>query len=716
MNTRKQFNLNIIYKLIKQLNKINTRDKYGNTILIHCAKYASSKTYYILLEKLIELKADLNLQNQNGETALICAALYSNTTSSIEAVKLLLKSKADDTIVNTFGETAFHCAVMYSSYTSSIDTVKILMRKKTMNIPDFNQNTPLISSILFQDKSSFETTKLLVESRANLNHRDIYGNTALMYCSTSYDLLPIAKLLIKHNANVHIRNTMNDTALINACYYNNEKIIPYLLNKKANVNYPTFGHTPLIITTNISICKMLINAGANINAKDVDGIPLIIKEIQALNIPKIKLLIKHNVDLNNVDKFGQTGLFYSTNNKLSKYLIDSGLNPKIQDNNGNNVLMNNILNNKEFYFYIKYSDLNAQNNEGLTAYDILKMKNPYSKYLHHLNIHTGKTNCYNKKDKNEDIFSVREYSYKNQIYKIDTITIPKGTILFRGTLNVDDKCGIKSDNEYCSYKNLSLFFYFYPFYSEEYTKDKMNAYYTTETLVFVNLTCPSELTHSAKFDDNIFNSCDIIESKICKKYTGRKYDICFTKDFLKMNPDIMGYIGISRIDIAVNNNKYNDTPIPFYSTMWADAYNFGIPEIALYPTRERTFANKIMTKQECNKQRFNFKLLFSEVYPTDGTIPNKYIDSPFVKKLKSYLSPNAKQHITIYKPIMTFVMYEMLDDKKNCIPISYPIDAKLLTFQNDIYTNSGIHMKNKKFDKTLKNKIRRKYLKTRKIR
>lgn len=704
MNRR--FNLNRLHKIIKDTSKINLRDKYGNTPLIHCAKYASSKTYYKLLEELISLKADLNLQNQNGETALICAALYSNTSSSIEAVKLLLKSKADDTIVNTFGETAFHCAVMYSS----IETVKILMRKKTMNIADFNGNTSLMSSILFQDKSSFETTKLLVESRANLNDRDIYGNTALIYACKKYDLLPIAKLLIKHNANVHIRNNMNENALINACYYNNEKIIPYLLNKKANVNYPIFGYTPLIITTNISICKMLINAGANINAKDVDGIPLIIKEIKALNIPKIKLLIKHNVDLNNVDNFGRTCLFYSTNNKLSKYLIDAGLNPKLQDNNGNNVLMYNILENKDFYFYIKYSDLNVKNNEGLTAYDILKMKNPYSKYLPRLKTHTETNKCYNTTY--PDIFSVREYSS----YKIHIITIPKGTILFRGSDNTDDKCGIKMNNEYCLYKNLNLFFYFYPFYSEEYTKDKMNAYYTTEKLVFVNLTCPSELTHSSKFDDNIFNSCDIIEPNICKKYTGRSYDICFTNDFLKTNPDIMGYIGISRIDIAVNNNKYNDTPIPFYSTMWADKYNFGIPEIAMFPMRERSFANKIITKQECNKQWFNFKLLFSEEYPTYGTIPNKYIDSPFVKKLKSYLSPNAKQHITIYKPIMTFVMYEMLDDKKNCIPISYPIDAKLLTFQNDIYTNSGISVKNKKFDKTLKNKIRRKYLKTRKIR
>lgn len=702
MNRR--FNLNRLHKIIKDTSKINLRDKYGNTPLIHCAKYAHSETYYKLLEELISLKADLNLQNQNGETALICAALYSNTTSSIEAVKLLLKSKADDTIVNTFGETAFHCAVMYSS----IETVKILMRKKTMNIADFNGNTPLISSILFQ--SSFEITKLLVESKSNLNHRDIYGNTALIYACKTYGLLHVAKLLIKHNANVNIKNNMNDTPLTNACFFNNEKVIPYLIDKGANVNYPTFGNTPLMITNNVAICKMLINAGANINAKDESGCPLVIKEIQALNIPKIRLLIKHSVDLNNTDIYGRTGLFYSEYSKLSKYLIEAGLNPKIQDNNGNNVVMFNILKNKGFHFYIQYSDLNAKNNEGLTAYDLLKMKNPYSKYLSRLKIHTETSKCYNTTY--PDIFSVREYSS----YKIHIITIPKGTILFRGEENSDDKCGIKINNEYCSYKNLNLFFYFYPFYSEEYTTHTMNAYYTTETLVFVNLTCPSELTHSAKFDDNIFNSCDIIEPKICKKYTGRSYDICFTNDFLKANPDIMGYIGISRIDIAVNNNKYNDTPIPFYSTMWADKYHFGVPEIALFPMRERSFANKIITKQECNKQRFNFKLLFSEEYPRYGTIPDKYIDSPFVKKLKSYLSPYAKQHMTIYKPIMTFVMYEMLDDKKNCIPISYPIDAKLITFQNDIYTNSGISVKNKKFDKTLKNKIRRRYLKTRKIR
>jgi len=716
------FNLSIIQKLLHQeINLNNIRDKYGNTALIHCAKYAKSNSYYNLLEKLIELKLDINLQNQNGETALICASLYSNTTSSNEAVKRLLKAKSNLNLFNTYGETALHCAVMYCSSSSSIETVKLLLHSN-INQPDFNGNTPLISSIIFYNTtSSIEATKLLIDKKANLNHRDIYGNTALMYACSTYENYYIAKLLIEKKANVNIINDMNETALYLACYFSFERIIPILILAKADVNIHSNGMTPLMITKSYNIAKQLIQAKADVNSQDNQQLSILMLECMepVINIRKIKLLVENKMDLHLRDANGNTALFYCKNKKLAKYLIKSGLNPNLQNKNGNNILMYNIITNNEFVFYIKYVNLHTRNNAGLTAYDLLKMKNPYSKYLKKIETNIQTSKCYNQNhEKYKHLFSTIEYTDDKNTYIIHILTIPKGTVLFRAVEDeMTDYCGLNTDNKYCLHKNHNVFFYFYPFYSEEYVKnDKMNAYVITENIQLVNLTCPSVLTHTADFNENVIKPCNIVEPKLCKKYIGRSYDPCFTSEFLKRHPNIMGYIGISNIDEKVNDTKYKTTPISFYSTMWADHFRFGIPEIVLFPMKERPKREIYMTKKECMKHAFNYELLFSETYPVNGNIPMKYLKSDFVKRLKQYLSPNSKQHMTIYKPLMTFVIYEMLEDKQNCIPISYSIDAKLLAFQNDIYTDSAISVKNMKYDKTLKRKIKNKYLKTRKHR
>ena len=58
------FNLFILKKLLHQSRDVNSiRDKYGNTPLIHCAKYAKSESYFTLLKQLLQLKVDINLQN-----------------------------------------------------------------------------------------------------------------------------------------------------------------------------------------------------------------------------------------------------------------------------------------------------------------------------------------------------------------------------------------------------------------------------------------------------------------------------------------------------------------------------------------------------------------------------------------------------------------------------------------------------------------------------
>ena len=78
-------NLDEIRCLINNGVDINTKDKYGETALIHATDNADKK----IVRLLIELGADINSQDDEGWTALIHAIFI----KSIEIAKLLIKKE-----------------------------------------------------------------------------------------------------------------------------------------------------------------------------------------------------------------------------------------------------------------------------------------------------------------------------------------------------------------------------------------------------------------------------------------------------------------------------------------------------------------------------------------------------------------------------------------------------------------------------------------------
>lgn len=116
----------------------------------------------------------------------------------------------------------------------------------------------------------------LIESGADINTKDPYGVTALMFglITGSTD---VALKLIEKGAEVNSRDVDGRTALVESLTSENEippEIVESLVRGGADVNIRQAGGlTPLMIAVSGDprVVRLLVEAGADINAKDESG-------------------------------------------------------------------------------------------------------------------------------------------------------------------------------------------------------------------------------------------------------------------------------------------------------------------------------------------------------------------------------------------------------------------------------------------------------------
>jgi ankyrin repeat protein len=95
--------------------------------------------------------------------------------------------------------------------------------------------------------SDYELVQEAISNGANVNHVDENSKETPLFESLT-STLEIMDLLIQNGANVNAKNRHCDTVLHKACEYENEKAITYLLGKKADVNAVNDqGKTPLLV-------------------------------------------------------------------------------------------------------------------------------------------------------------------------------------------------------------------------------------------------------------------------------------------------------------------------------------------------------------------------------------------------------------------------------------------------------------------------------------
>jgi ankyrin repeat protein len=216
--------------------------------------------------------------------------------------------------------------------------------------------TPLMVAA---EAGSLDAMKMLIDRRADVNARNTYGSTALMWSVTDPKK---ARLLLDHGADVNVAARSGRTALIIASFANpSAEVVKMLLAKGANVSVMDQRKvTPLNAATfanDTATVRLLLDASADVNTADTFiGLTPLINASGNRNLDAVKLLLAKGANVNAVSKTeglpriqtgivefgGWTPLLMAVPfgpPDIVKTLIDAGAKVNVQDYRGFTPLM-----------------------------------------------------------------------------------------------------------------------------------------------------------------------------------------------------------------------------------------------------------------------------------------------------------------------------------------------------------------------------------------
>lgn len=305
--------------------------------------------------------------------------------NDINSIKEYIRLGIDVKAINKkFGK-----PIVYATEENKTDIVKLLLDAGTnfYGINDIDE-----ALLVASEKGNAQIVELLLQADANINIKDSYQQTPLIYAA-NYGHIEIVKMLINHGLNVNDQDWLNGyinwidnmggyTALMLASRHGHTEVAKYLIDIGAQVNIRLeYSALHNAIEGNYKeIVEMLIKAGANFNVNKntggryPEGTPLMVAsekgfkeifgliksgEVKRKEIKEYKELLFNSIKDGNLD-----------NVKEFVKLVTL----KIYNENGNNPLHLAIFHNKpeivKLILSIKPELIQEKNNDGKTPIEI----------------------------------------------------------------------------------------------------------------------------------------------------------------------------------------------------------------------------------------------------------------------------------------------------------------------------------------------------------
>ena len=226
--------------------------------------WAVKQGHHNLVKYLLKNKSkslDINIVTSQQESLLELAVKY----NYIEVVQLLLDHRIK---VNSKGKlkwTPLHWAV----YNQNLLIVQLLLKNSIrINVKEKNGLTPLHIATM---KGNIEIIKYLIKRKAKINVKDDKNGIMPLHLAIYYNYADVVSLLMQYNNNLEYRDFYNRTLLHFAVANGNSKMVDLLVSKISTNTVDDMGRTPLHWAAqegDIDIIKVLIKHNAQINIKD----------------------------------------------------------------------------------------------------------------------------------------------------------------------------------------------------------------------------------------------------------------------------------------------------------------------------------------------------------------------------------------------------------------------------------------------------------------
>lgn len=292
------------------------QDTMGRTI-IH---YFVESRNLPALEYAIRKKIPLSVPDNNGDTPLHYAFRNHHDVDSIRMASTLLLNGAkplggtyayfenattsrNPTLRLEDGQTPLHL----SSIQNHLGITGILLEQKAnISAQDISGSTPLHESIRY---GNLENARLLLEAGAKVNAQDNLGKTPILLIMPKKNQADLYSLLLTYKANVNVKDMYGDSVLHVATMNGAEdKTLNQLILAGADINERNKeGVTPLALAVDhrkTSIIQFYIGAGADIHAEDNMGNTPLTRSLKAGPDMTKKVLIPNNAYSR--DSYGNT--------------------------------------------------------------------------------------------------------------------------------------------------------------------------------------------------------------------------------------------------------------------------------------------------------------------------------------------------------------------------------------------------------------------------
>lgn len=200
----------------------------------------------------------------HGMTVLDNALRFSRST---KISRSLIEAGADVNAQDRTNESILHFAVLVGD----LDQVKLLVEHgANVNHRTKLQRTPLHFG------GQREITKYLLECGANVNEPDFEGQTPL-HRSVLYHSLKSVKMCLEFGGDLTLRDNAGETCVHYAAMNRRTDVLEFVLQETGlSVNERSGrGEVPLHLAAkkgNVDACTVLLDRGADVDAKNVDGL------------------------------------------------------------------------------------------------------------------------------------------------------------------------------------------------------------------------------------------------------------------------------------------------------------------------------------------------------------------------------------------------------------------------------------------------------------